>query len=434
LSSTNAAAAQLTQYYFNGQLMFDYSKKLGTVSPNQSYNLPISADGIPLYTNFLFEGAGTNGSGQLTLTISQTTVQGSNVLAQTSMWLDLHDVKDFYERAVITNNMSGAKSNWIGGIEIVQPASASALGDDTNLIVLVHGINVPYPDWGIEGDTVFKRLYWAGFRGKFAAVKWPCEFFSAWTGLTLDTSVFNRSEMKAYKAGLALKAYLSQLRDRFPGYRIHLLVHSQGNSVASEAIEAGATFDTYILTQGALPASSYDVNAPIDSSLASQEVTNCPTPQWQPMGYRGAYTNMTGRIVNFFNTNDPVLKIWMLDQGAGKPDGYLMHWLETIPPISYYNSDGTNGWFNAAFVAGSYTVTDPQESRAFVSRSRTLPIGQSPPESGHGVIQSGVDLNGHYGLNNVFPDDHSAQWAWPIQRTLPYFQQVLTSCGIQPAQ
>jgi hypothetical protein len=432
LSSTNAAAAQFTQYYLNGQLVFDYSKKLGTVNPSQSYNLPLSADGIPLYTNFLFEGAGTNGSGQLTLTISQTTVQGSNVLAQTSMWLDLHDVKDFYERAVITNNISGAKSNWTSGIEIVQPATASALGDDTNLIVLVHGINVPYPDWGIEGDTVLKRLYWAGYRGKFAAVKWPCEFFSAWTALTLDTSVFNRSEMKAYKAGLALKAYLSQLRDRFPGYRIHLLVHSQGNSVASEAIEAGATFDTYILTQGALPASSYDVNAPTNAVLLAQEAT-APAPEWQPMGYRGVYTNMTGRIVNFFNTNDPVLRVWLEDQGEGKPDGFFKHvlWEATHsiipPPAPWYDFDGTNGWYNTVAGFGSYRVTDPQESRAYVSRSHTEPIGRSPPETQHGVIRSGVDLNLRYGFNNAFPDDHSAQWVWPIQTTLPYYLQVLES-------
>jgi len=33
------------------------------------------------------------------LTISQN---GTNILAQTSMWLDLHDVKDMYERVHIT--------------------------------------------------------------------------------------------------------------------------------------------------------------------------------------------------------------------------------------------------------------------------------------------------------------------------------------------
>ena len=51
-----------------------------------------------------------------------------------------------------------------------------------------------------------------------------------------------------------MKTYMDQLHTRFSDYRLHLFVHSQGNSVVSEAIEQGATFDTYILTQGALPA------------------------------------------------------------------------------------------------------------------------------------------------------------------------------------
>jgi hypothetical protein len=169
------------------------------------------------------------------------------------------------------------------------------------------------------------------------------------------------------------------------------------------------------------------VNAPINSGLARQEVTNCPTPLWQSIGYCGVYTNMTGKIVNFFSTKDPVLKVRMFDQGAGKPDGYPMRWLETIPPISYYSSDGTNSWYNAPLVAGSDTVTDAQESRAYISRSRKEPIGRSPPETQHGVISSGVDLYARYGFNNASYDDHSAQWAWPIQTTLPYYLQVLES-------
>ena len=426
LSNTNAAAAQFTQWYLGDQLIFDFAQKLGTVNSSQTYTLPVSTDGTPDYTYFLFEGAGI-GEGQLTMTISQN----GNTLAQSSVWLDLHDVKDFYERAVITNNISGAISNWTSGVESVQPA-ISSLGDDTNLIVLVHGINVDDGDWRIESDTVLKRLYWAGFHGKFATVKWPCNFFD-WSLLSTRTSVFNQSEAKAYKAGAALKTYIDQLHARFPGYRLHLLVHSQGNAIVGEAIEQGASFNTYILTQGAMPASAYDVAAPTDAGLLQQEAIT-PTPEWQPMGYHGVYTNMPGRIVNFYNTNDPVLEIWMADQGPGKPDGYLDHLLHSEGiPVSYYDYDGVDSWYNAALIIGSHMVTDPQESRAMVSRSRTRPIGQSPPESGHGVIQSGVDLHTRYGFNKAFPDDHSAQWTWPIQTTRPYFQQVLTSCQLNPA-
>jgi hypothetical protein len=421
LSDTNAAAAQFTQEYLGDQLIFDYSQKVGTISSNLTYTLPVSTDGTPDYTHFLFEGAGI-GEGQLTMTISQN----GNTLSQSSVWLDLHDVKDFYEQTVITNNTSGTISNWSSGIEIVQPA-ISSLGDDTNLIVFVHGINVDDGNWRIESDTVFKRLYWAGYQGRFTTVKWPCNFFD-WSILSTRTSVFNQSEAKAYKAGAALKIYIDQLHARFPDYRLNLFVHSQGNAVVSEAIEQGASFDTYILTQGAMPASAYDAAAPTDAGLLQQEAIT-PTPEWQPMGYHGIYTNMPGRIVNYYNTNDPVLGIWMTDQGPGKPDGnldYLLH-EESFPPVSYYSFDGANSWYNAAYIIGSHMVTDPQESRAMVSRSRTRPIGQSPPESGHGVITSGVDLYARYGFFKAFPDDHSAQWTWPIQKTTGYYLQILNS-------
>ncbi len=418
LTDTNVAAAQFTQIYFNGQLMFDYSKKVGTISTSQSYSLPLSSDGTPQYTNFLFEGAGI-GAGQLTMTISQATSQGSNVIAQTSTWLDLHDAKDFYERAVITNIYSGAISNWTSAVEIVQPASASALGDDTNLIVLVHGINVSYEDWLIQGDTVLKRLYWAGYRGKFCAVKWPCL-------RSLQTIDFNTSELYGYKAGDALKTYLDQLRSRFPGHRLNLLAHSQGNSIVGEAIRKGASFDTYILTQGAMPASAYDVNAPTYTAMTNADFV-VHTPEWQSMGYRGIYTNanFTGNIVNFYNYYDPVLNFWIADQLELKPNNYLFNGGD-------YFYDGTNSW-RILEGAPPRLVTDPQESRSMVSRSRTLPIGQSGPTTQHGVVKSGIDLNAAYGFYKAFPDDHSAQWVWPIQTTRPYFQQVLTSCGLHPA-
>ena len=350
-----------------------------------------------------------------------TISQNGNTIAQTGVWLEMHDVKDFFEQAVITNNMSGAKSNWTSGVEIVQPAVASALGDDQDLIVLVHGINVRPWDCVNDAETVYKRLYWAGYHGKFAEVEWPCNLLTPIPS-PLSPAVFNDSELQGYKASQALTTYLTQLRARFPGYRLHLLVHSQGNSVVSEAIRSGVTFDTYILTQGALPASAYDVNAPVDNDIASYEGSR-PTPEWQPMGYRGIYTNFTGRIVNFYNSQDGVLNYWVTDQKLLKPSVYF--------DTSYYFYNGTNSYFDPPFSA-NYLVTDPEESRADVSRSRTLPIGQSGPASGHGVIQSAVDLNANFGFNSDI-SEHSAQWTRPIQTSRPYFQQVLRSCQIIPA-
>ena len=407
LTDTNAAQQQFTQQYLNGQLMFDYSKKLRTISSSQNYTLPVYSDGRPIFTHFLFEGACTNGSGELLLTISQN----SNVVAQTGVWLDLHDIKDFYERAEITNNTSGAISNWSSGIQLVQPAISSTSGNDTNLIVFVHGINVGPWDWLDDSDTVFKRLYWAGYHGKFMTVKWPCNFLTPPSPVTL--AVFNLSEANAYKASTSLTTYLNQLRSRFPGYRLNLYVHSQGNAVVSEAIKNGAPFDTYIITQGAISDGAYDVNAANDPVLVNEEYGRKITPQWQPMGYQGVYTNsnFSGKIVNFYNTNDPVLAVWIVDQVDLKPSGGYFY-------------DGVNCRYT---ISTNIIVTDFQETRSMVSRSRSLSVGQSGPESAHGVIQSAVDLKTHFGFNNASFDDHSAQWAWPIQTTGGYYLQILTS-------
>ena len=412
LTNTNIA-----QQYV-GSPMNDSS--LGMVSTSTNYVFPY----LRFYNGgtqcLLFEGV-TTGEGELVMTITDSK---SNTVAQTGVWLDLHDVKDFLEKAVITNNASGVMSNWTSAVEIVQPAISSGLGNDTNLIVLVHGINVQPWDCLNDAETVYKRLYWSGFQGQFFAVKWPCNLLTPIPS-PLTPTVFNLSEFQGYKASQAMIAYMTQLRSRFPGYRMNLLVHSQGNAVVSEALAKGAPFDTYILTQGAIPESAYDMNAPTNATIAGYDTGTHITPDLKPMGYHGAYTNLTGRIVNFYNPNDPVLAIWITDQELEKPSWYFL--LDT-----YYYYDGTNSYYYP-FTGPVQLIADPEESRAMVARSRTLSIGQSGPASGHGVIQSAVNLNTQFGFNDAFPGDHSAQWVWPIQGARPYFQQVLRSCQIIPA-
>lgn len=246
-------------------------------------------------------------------------------------------------------------------------------------------------------------------------VKWPCNFLTPPSPVTL--AVFNLSEANAYKASTSLTTYLNQLRSRFPGYRLNLYVHSQGNAVVSEAIKNGAPFDTYILTQGAISDGAYDVNAANDPVLANEEYGNKITPEWQPMGYQGVYTNsnFSGKIVNFYNTNDPVLAVWIMDQVDLKPSGGYFY-------------DGVN----CRYTISSNIVTDFQETRSMVARSRSLSVGQSPPESPHGVITSAVDLHANYGFDKAFPADHSAQWTWPIQTTLPYYNQILVQIRPTP--
>jgi len=404
LTDTNVAAMQAGAIW-DGQSWIGYGQSLAEIGPGQSYtqSAPIWA-GTQYY---LFEGSGI-GFGELVLRVQR----GTNVLAETSAWLDLRDVRDLYERSYITNNTSGAKSNWTSAVAIVEFPAVSWEDESRDIIVYVHGFDNTHWSWINKSDTTFKRLYWAGYHGRFASIRWPCKRFG------LDLMAYNDSEFNAYKAGSAMAVYLNQLRGRFPTHRLHILAHSQGAAITSEALSQGAPYDTCILSQGAMPASSYDIDAPLHSGLVNAEAIYGPTPEWRLMGYRGIYTNLTGRIVNFYNTNDSVLAIWINNQGGWKPN----------LPSTPYTYDGTNGWYDVIF--GKYMVTDPQESRAYVSRSRTESVGRTGPESPHGVIKSAIDLKARFGFDDSFPDGHSAQWAWPIQRCRLYYLQVLDS--IQP--
>lgn len=421
LFDTNAAAAQFTQLFLGNQLMFDYAKRLAQITPDRSYSLPLSSDGTPQFTRFLFEGAGTNSSGQLILTISQTSGGTTNIVGQTSAWLELHDVKDLYERAVISNSYAGPINNWSSGVERIEYPTAS-IDDNPDIIVFVHGINNTIPDWLTTSDTMFKRLYWAGYRGKFATVRWDCLYLLP---NTIDPFQFNRSELRAYKAATGFKAYLASLRSRFPGCRIHVVAHSQGNGVASEAISQGASADTYILTQAAMPASGYDVNAPINVDLVNADTPPAgePTPEWRVMGYHGIYTNFTGRIASLFNPQDYALGWWLSDQKLSKPDG--------IPGARNYTSDGTNGY--AIIDLGVYRlVTDSEECRAMVSRARTLAIGAQGPVTGQitqGVIGTSFDLHAQFGFFDS-RDEHSAEFTRPMQTCYRYYQELMSL--IQP--
>jgi hypothetical protein len=401
------------------QTLPGYGTSLGTVTNGSPLLLLPDELSQAGNSHFLFEGAGI-GEGELVLTVSQN----GTTIASTSVFIDLHDIKDLYERAAIGEINNGVLSNITSQLTVENPLMLDPT-EDTNLIVMVHGINVDDWHWRNASETVFERLYWAGYLGKFATVKWPCDLLTP-IPQPLTPPVFNLSELHGYKASTALKSYLSQLHARFPGYRVNVIAHSQGNTVVSEAIRQGASFDTYILTQGALPDSAYDVNAPTNDLMASYEAA-APTPEWQPMGYHGIYTNFNsnfpGRIVNFYNALDKVLGYWVNNQELVKPSITFN--------FSQYFYDGTNSYYVPS-IGSRYLVTDPQESRSMVSRSRTLSIGQSGPASPHGVIQSAVDLNAQFGFNGSTVDEHSAQWTRPIQTCLPYYNQILVS--IKPLQ
>jgi hypothetical protein len=68
-----------------------------------------------------------------------------------------------------------------------------------------------------------------------------------------------------------------------------------------------------------------------------------------------------------------------------------------------------------------YTVTDFQESRSMVARSRTMAVGAQGGLGG--IVSDSFDLKTELGFTNTRPE-HSAQFTRPIQTVLPYYVQI----------
>lgn len=410
--------------------------KLGTVSSSSSYTFSSGFfDGSNKY--FLFEGAGI-GEGQFTLTISKD----STIIAQSSTYLDLRDVKTMYQRASATPsdtafpppyNQSG--SDYTNNVfdesvlNYTQPNDGFPFqkpADETpQCVIFVHGWNMAYDEYLGFSETMFKRLYWQGYHGRFAAFQWAT--------LTSFNS-YNTSEFRAWKYGLSFKKYVENLKPNLSGYTMNVVAHSMGNVVVGSALHRGLTVDNYVLLQAALPAGCYDTSSGINSYqplLDAESQTNGgfyhTTPDFAnpDSGYRGYLTNVTGNLVNFFNTNDFALATgnlgayipflwwisanWEANEENFKPDEFN----DYLTYYAYFTNApaGQEGQFLNSTAIVQHYVTDPHEMMSFVARPRSKAFGARGGIAG----TSEVDLHANFGFDRN-RDEHSAEFNWNVQR------------------
>jgi len=272
-------------------------------------------------------------------------------------------------------------------------------------------------DYGNFSDSMFKRLYWAGYHGRFASLHWPTlskdDYFVL--GDLLSYTTYNRSEHIAFDSGAGTCAYFDWLKSRFPNYSINVAAHSMGNIVMAEALkdqlaEGHHVIDNYVMMQAAVPAQCYQTNFANYGLFTDKEAssTNSHTPDI----YRGYPGNIAAavnnQIVDFFNTNDFALASgtflganvsWEANQITFKPDG---HW--------NYSSDGTNCFEN---YSGFRTVTNPREQMAFVARPRSKAAGAIGGVGG--AVAGQVDLHATYGFDRA-ANEHSAEFNWTFQQ------------------
>lgn len=448
---TNGGISYLTNSTIAAQQITQQNVPIGEISPASPLVLPTSmfTNGLPRY--FLFE-AGSAGSGRLNLMI----LKGSDIIAKTSASLEFHDLKKYYEEVAITNviqtwpEMVQQPTN--SGFKVLSTAK-SDIGDTKQMAVFVHGWRMTYADYQIFSQTMFKRLYWQGYKGKFSALRWPTRSEESELFPQMANITYNRSERIAFKSGTGTAGYLSDLRSRFPDYTISGCAHSMGGIVTVETLkelaEAGQRpVDNWVLMQAAVPAQCFDPSTPNFQPFLNEE-TMVPTPDVYK-NYAAGITNALragGKIANFFNPDDYALLFWRFNQ-AYNAANLLGNGVSTMKPNAFfgYSTDGTNSvlrtnvWnqsFWSAIYGGYYengptrAVTNALELMPFVSRPRSLAVGAQPDV--HGQIQGqSLNLEAQLGFGSS-ESDHSGQFNRNIQEPpiWPFFSQLITNLFLQ---
>jgi hypothetical protein len=441
LSSMAAASQQISQ-----RAIFDArdeglyaDDRRQTIQGSDVFVLPTSvfsqlSETAPT-THLLFEGAGV-GKGELKLIILKKDGTNLTTIGEgPGVWLDLKNLKSMYERVKATAD--GAENfpfpyNFVGGNAVPSPVMGwvsdpcgyvfePASDENSTYIVFVHGWNQEYASSTVYAETMFKRLWHRGYKGRFVRFRWP-----TFTGLT----TYNDSEYRAWKCGASLKEYLGTLPSSFT---INLVAHSMGNIVAGSALEKGAFVANYALCHAAVPAICYDTSGSVTQSGWGYVTPNDdPDPATVALSYQGRLANVSGNLVNFFLPADSALGAWELNNDS--PEGGRFALVGSKPHQWPEGSlDRAGYWYQRAAISGqklrvvreegNRTLAVPGEAMAFAVQASSLAVGAEGRT--RGSIAECVDLS-TYGFDSV----HSAEFLFTVQQTRDFYGMLLLKFGV----
>jgi len=334
----------------------------------------------------------SNGSGGLTLTIADG---DGNVLAQTTSYIQIKDIKQMYERWTVGEEPSRApKSVADRAVDGVTTAFQYTPPQDTNTpyILFVHGWNMETWEKDRYAESSFKRLYWQGYQGRFGSFRWPTG-----NGITGTASAiihhrnYDNSESNAWASATGLLNKLNDLDVEYPN-NIFLMAHSMGNVVAGEALRlAGSNqvVNTYVAMQGAISAHCYDASTASRWSIGPPDRYAHYWTSNSPCYFNGI--GGAGTFVNFFNTNDFALNLWTTDQDY-KPDvGY-----QYSPSLDQFLRNVGLGSVSLYFPTNTYEIF------AYADPSRSFALGA---QANVGGIFQKLGVSQQINLQSVWPSD-----------------------------
>jgi len=411
---------------------------VGRLGPGQSIQLYANSFGTNWFgDNFLWCGV-SNGTGGLILTFTDG---NGNTLATTTVYLQIVDIKQMYERWTVGDRPAYPPKTvpdcasedlppFTPAFRYSQPPDSS-----TPYILFVHGWNMERWEKDRYAESAFKRLYWHGYHGRFGEFRWPTGYdFSGIISAITDARNYDNSESNAWASATGLLYLLNQLNTQYPGH-VYLMAHSMGNVVAGEALrQAGSqVVNTYIAMQAAIPAHCYDASTPNRNTFSVPDRYAHYWTNTSPNYFNGLAG--AGSYVTLYNTNDYALSWWNVDQNW-KPDNGLLSYpgyfysVSSLHPNGFYvqYGSGTNQFRNLNFPGDTYTIfpyCDPAWSFA---------LGAEPNVNG---VFSGLESDlqtlwppdplGHHDYSSHFY--HSAEFRGDFPQQIAFWNVVLGAEG-----
>lgn len=428
---------------------------LGTVTNGGSFRFPKTfweADtltGKPALSStnpnrhIIFEGV-TKGEGALVLKFWKgTTPIGEGP----SINLKLVDVREMYQSS--SENV------------FVAPPDESE-----QAVIFVHGWNMSPAGSRNFAETMFKRLWHRGFKGRLAYFRWDTDWSDAFdnvpgVGQAAEAyfADYNKSEYEAWvHGGSALASFVAEIPEN---YTKNIAAHSMGNIVVGSALENGMTVNNYAMMQAAVPASSYDdrtileqtqpVNHAVSLNFWGQPVPVGSITVWdqstpdgdtdsatRALAYRGLLQTIAQRCnpISFYLPADNATSYaWEINNGLTKPPGEWSNQYRYVPS----NPAGQRLYKEYGGGVRDYSWTSRYESMAFAASSWGKAVGAEPRTEGAIVAAGGVNLgSSSFQLpgepqNSGFGNQHSGQFNAPIQSLKLFYDELINTLEVGPA-
>jgi hypothetical protein len=371
-------------------MMEERATYLGSASDSEAVNLTTQCKNaknglVPL----IFEAAGSGVSRpDLVFVTTITYPDGRTKQMTRRVSLELRDITTFYDRWEVpyTEDLRSSYDLVHFGEATLKSASQVSrqrFFDTPEYTVLVHGWNMPFLWKEAFAQTMYKRLYWQGYTGRFGAFNWPT-FYDGATPLPFLPNVvstalgildfsYNVSELQALRSGYALRSLLESIDARTGhqstqriGHNINLLAHSMGNIVVAEALRSWAQqrpdqmlLKSYVAMEAAISAGAYgatvgDAGLLLESTLDLYRYwptgfDTVPGSATTPC-YMESTRSAAGKWINLYNPDDFALMLWGKNNRWAKPGNPSPLWpweyLVNVErnPTRFFRQHRNEGW------------------------------------------------------------------------------------------